>query len=141
MTTTTAMATTVATTDPFTFPERTIGTQMKTTFALLLAGGALAATQAGAATPFAAPAAAHGMAIDSAAAPEVVLLAGSDSDEGGWLWLAEDDEDDDSSGEDDCDPVKDPSCAQGGNAAPAGKVAPPKNGLFTDGTAPVVKSN
>lgn len=116
---------------------------MKTTFALLLASGALAATQAGAATAFAAPVAAHGMAIDSTApAPETaVLLAGSDSDEGGWLWLAEDDEDDDSSGEDDCDPVKDPSCAQGGNAAPAGKVAPPKNGLFTDGTAPVVKSN
>ena len=28
-----------------------------------------------------------------------------------------------------------------GNAAKAGTVAPPKNGLFTDGTAPVVKSN
>ena len=37
----------------------------------------------------------------------------------------------------------DPGClTQGrGNAAPAGSIAPPKNGLFTDGTVPQVKSN
>lgn len=40
---------------------------------------------------------------------------------------------------DDCN-LNDPACAAG-NAAPAGTVAPPKNGLFTNGTAPVVKSN
>ena len=118
---------------------------MKHGIALLLAGGALAATPFAMATP--APAA-PGLTIDSTAstpdpsAPQAaLLLAGADSDEGGWLWLADDGSDDDSSGDDDCDPVKDPTCAQAGNAAPAGKVAPPKNGLFTDGTAPVVKSN
>ncbi len=45
------------------------------------------------------------------------------------------DADEEGGGGDDC-----PSGAAG-NAAKAGTVAPPKNGLFTNGTAPVVKSN
>lgn len=61
-----------------------------------------------------------------------------DDDEGGWLWPKSHDDDDD----DDCE-EDDGDCAAGpnGNAAKAGTVAPPKNGHFTDGTAPLVKSN
>jgi hypothetical protein len=50
----------------------------------------------------------------------------------------DDDDDDDCEGEDEED-----NCASAtpGNASKVGTVAPPRNGLFTDGTAPVVKSN
>jgi hypothetical protein len=64
-----------------------------------------------------------------------------DEGEGGWFWsLSEDDDEDDN----DCeDGDEDDDCGAGtaGNAAKAGTVAPPQNGLFTNGTAPVVKSN
>jgi hypothetical protein len=63
-----------------------------------------------------------------------------DDEEGGRLSSSvdEDDDDDDCEGEDDED-----NCASAttGNASKAGTVAPPRNRLFTDGTAPVVKSN
>ena len=67
-----------------------------------------------------------------------------DEGEGGWL-SSSDDEDDDDDGEDgNCEAEDDDDdCASAttGNASKAGTVAPPRNGLFTDGTAPVVKSN
>mgnify|MGYP001764878919 CR=1 FL=1 len=69
--------------------------------------------------------------------PALTLIDDDDEDEdGGSLWPSSDDDDD--CGDDDED-----SCAAGaaGDAAKAGTVPPPKNGLFTDGTAPVVKSN
>ena len=64
-----------------------------------------------------------------------------DENEGGVLWSSDDDDDDDEDG--DCDAEDDDDCtpATTGNASKAGTVAPPRNGLFTDGTAPVVKSN
>lgn len=89
-------------------------------------------------------------------APEVdLILIDDDEDDEGWLWSrwGEDDDDDDEDDDDDDDDEEDDDCddddeagndcALGatGNAAKAGTVAPPKNGLFTDGTAPVVKSN
>ena len=65
-----------------------------------------------------------------------------DDDEGEGGWLSSDDEDDDDDGDCEADDDED-NCASAttGNASKAGTVAPPRNGLFTDGTAPVVKSN
>lgn len=66
---------------------------------------------------------------------------GDDEGEGGWFWSQSEDDDED---DDDCDEGDDgDDCAAGsaGNAAKAGTVPPPPNGLFTNGTAPVVKSN
>lgn len=70
--------------------------------------------------------------------PPLVLVADDEGDEdGGWLSFG----DDDSSG-DDCDPEEETCPATGsGNAAPAGTVAPPANGLFGDGKAPVASTN
>lgn len=72
---------------------------------------------------------------------DLTLIDGDgDENEGGRSWSLSDDEEDD----DDCeDDDEGEGCVTGaaGNAAKAGTVAPPKNGLFTDGTAPVVKSN
>ena len=64
-----------------------------------------------------------------------------DENEGGVLWSSDDDDDDDEDG--DCEAEDDDDCtpATTGNASKPGTVAPPRNGLFTDGTAPVVKSN
>ena len=59
------------------------------------------------------------------------------ADPGAMVTLIDSDDDDDCEEEDD----DDCAAAPNGNAAKAGTVAPPKNGLFTDGTAPVVKSN
>jgi hypothetical protein len=78
-----------------------------------------------------------------------LILIDDDEDDEGWLWSRwnedDDDDDDDDDEDDDCDDDDEggKDCASGatGNAAKAGTVAPPKNGLFTDGTAPVVKSN
>ena len=85
-----------------------------------------------------------------------VVLADGDDGQGGWPFfgLGQDDDDDDEDDEDD------DGCAGGdddagggsgctgkvggktrGNAAPAGSVAPPKNGLFGDGKPPAVKTN
>ena len=63
-----------------------------------------------------------------------------DDDDGGWLSSSDDEDDDDG----DCEAEEDDDdCASAttGNASKAGATAPPRNGLFTDGTAPVVKSN
>lgn len=121
---------------------------MKQALALILASGTLGlAADANAGT---APLAAHGFVFEDAATADQPLLASDDGEGGSWLWSAgggSDDGNGDGSDEgngggsdsDDCN-LNDPACAAG-NAAPAGTVAPPKNGLFTDGTAPIVKSN
>jgi len=67
---------------------------------------------------------------------------GEDEGEGGWLSSSDDEDDDDDDEGGECE-AEDDDCAPAttGNASKAGTVAPPRNGLFTDGTAPVVKSN
>jgi hypothetical protein len=119
---------------------------MKLAFAFLLMTTALGAVSA-------AQAAGHGLPrtpdanLDASPAPDSVVTLidgderGDETDDGdddrtGNRDDSEDDDDDDCEDEDD-------ACATraAGNAAPAGTVAPPKNGLFTNGTAPVVKSN
>ncbi len=89
------------------------------------------------------PSLAPEISLASRAVPGADLtLIDDDADEdSGWLWSWSDDEDDDDC-EDDHDEGGD-DCAGGsaGNPAKAGTVAPPKNGLFTDGIAPVVTLN
>jgi hypothetical protein len=77
-------------------------------------------------------------------APLTLIDDDGDEGEGSWFWsLSDDDDDDDDDCEEDDDDEGGDDCSAGAadNAAKAGTVAPPKNGLFTDGTAPVVKSN
>lgn len=79
---------------------------------------------------------------------------GEDDDEGGWLSSSDDDDEDDdeAEGDDDDDGDTDKECssddgdddcpaASTPNASKAGTVAPPRNGLFTEGTAPAVTLN
>lgn len=72
-------------------------------------------------------------------APDGAVTLVDGDEEGGWIWQWGEDDDD----EDEDDDCEDDNCATGaaGNPAKAGTVAPPQNGLFTNGTAPVVKSN
>lgn len=122
---------------------------MKQVFALVLAGSALIAGQDALAAN--APVAAHGFAFDDAqmAATGRSLTptrVSDDGEEGAWFFSnggGSGSGDDNGGDSDDCSAADDPSCALGGagNAAPAGTVAPPQNGLFTNGTAPQVKSN
>ena len=65
-------------------------------------------------------------------APLTLIDDDGDEGEGGWFWSQSGD---DEEGGDDC------TAGTVGNAAKAGTAPPPKNGLFTNGTAPVVKSN
>lgn len=123
---------------------------MKQALALILASGTLGLApeaDAGSAPQSAHPFVFEGPDRATAAQP---LLVDDDEDGGNWFWSAGGGSDDGNGGgsdegngggsdSDDCN-LNDPACAAG-NAAPAGSVAPPKNGLFTDGTAPVVKSN
>lgn len=138
---------------------------MKMSQVVLLMGTALAAS---AGLDGAAFASGQGMVTGLRAATAgqgaLVLVDGSDEDDeggGGWLgsWGEYEGGDDDAGGDggeggddaggdggDDCDEDEDGgagACAGtgAGNAAKAGTVAPPKNGLFTDGTAPVVTTN
>jgi hypothetical protein len=126
--------------------------KMKQLFALVLAGSALMSGQdAQAAT---APVAAQRAALDAALAATDPSLAPTpvrdDADEGTWVssnggGSGSDDHNGDDSDSDsaDCTAEDDPSCTLGGagNAAPAGTVSPPQNGLFTKGTAPQATSN
>jgi hypothetical protein len=66
---------------------------------------------------------------------ELPLVFVSDDDERGWSRLFGRDDDEDDDDEDDDDDYK------GGarNPAPAGSVAPPKNGLFGNGAPPQVQ--
>ena len=68
---------------------------------------------------------------------------GEDEGEGGWLSSSDDEDDDDDDEDGECEAEDDDDCtpATTGNASKPGTVEPPRNGLFTDGTAPVVKSN
>jgi hypothetical protein len=50
-------------------------------------------------------------------------------------------DDDDDDDDDDCDDDDDDCGNSAGNAAPAGTVAPPQNGLFGNGAAPKVQMN
>jgi hypothetical protein len=87
----------------------------------------------------------EGVGLSAGQAPDSLLtLIDDDGDddegEGGWLSSSDDEDDDD----DDCDADEDDDdCASAtpGNASKAGTTAPPRNGLFTDGTAPVATSN
>jgi hypothetical protein len=85
-----------------------------------------------------------GQSADQAPDSMLILIdddGDDDDEEGGRLSSSDDedeDDDDDCEGEDDED---DCASATTGNASKAGIVAPPRNGLFTDGTAPVLKSN
>jgi hypothetical protein len=94
----------------------------------------------------------QGAGLLAGQAPDSTLtLVGDDGDddgaEDGRMSSSDDgdDGDDDDDGEDDdCGAEEDDGdCASAttGNASKAGTVAPPRNGLFTGGTAPVVKSN
>lgn len=114
---------------------------MKLAIALLMMTSSLGAGSAAlAAGQGAAPLLGAGLSRSALPGADLTLIdSDEDEDEGGWLWSRSDDddeceEDDDEGGD---------GCAAGatGNAAKAGTAPPPKNGLFTDGTAPVVKSN
>lgn len=123
---------------------------MKQLFALVLAGSALVGGQDARAAN--APVAAHGFAFDGPiTTPKPALpptRISDDGEDGSWFWSngggsGSGDDNGGGSGSDDCNTADDPACALRGtgNAAPAGSVAPPQNGLFTNGTAPQVKSN
>lgn len=121
---------------------------MKQIFTLVLAGSALIAGQDVLAAT--APVAAHGFAFDVPMAATGLSLpptrVSDDGEEGAWFFSnggGSGSGDDNGGDSEDCTAADDPSCALGGagNAAPAGTVAPPQNGLFTNGTAPQVKSN
>ena len=90
--------------------------------------------------------------LTSRMAPDAFLtLIDDDGDEGeaNWSWSLSGEDDDHDDDDDECEDDDEGGgegedyCTAGaaGNAARAGTVAPPKNGLFTNGTAPVVKSN
>jgi hypothetical protein len=120
---------------------------MKLAIALLLMTttlGAGSAVLAAGLAPFPTPD--TSLARRTAPGPDLTLIEDDGDEDGGWLWSGlnddDDDEDDDDDACDDDDQGGD-GCTTGaaGDAAKAGTVAPPKNGLFTDGTAPVVKSN
>lgn len=113
---------------------------MKLPLTLILLGSTLSA---GAQTPIAPP---HPMVQGQMVAdlgspdlgsPVLLLAADDDEDDSGWLSFG----DDDSSGEDCDEDEEDCPTAGRGNAAPAGTVAPPANGLFGDGKAPTASTN
>ena len=108
---------------------------MKLPLTLILLGSAMAAS---AQTPMApTPPAVHARVIADLDAPLVHISDAEDDEDGGWLSFGGDRSD-----EDDCD-EEDEDCptAGRGNAAPAGTVAPPANGLFGDGKAPTASTN
>lgn len=121
---------------------------MKRTFAIMAASGAIGlAGEALAGGVSAAPRALVFEVADAAGAAQPLRVSDDGDDDGGWFWSngGGSGSDDGNGGSDDSNDCNDddPGClTQGrGNAAPAGSIAPPKNGLFTDGTVPQVKSN
>ncbi len=112
---------------------------MKLTFALLLISTTLGVGSASVAASRGLTFMSDAHLTSRPAKAATMTLIDDDEKEGkaGWFWSLSDN-DDDCQGDDD-----EGACAAGdaGNPAKAGTVAPPKNGLFTDGTAPVVKSN
>lgn len=120
---------------------------MKHGFALLLASSAICL--AGGAFAGGAPVTAHAFVFEEATSAQAdaarpILVdddeEGEEDDDGGWFSSDDDEDDDDDCGEEDDDAG---GCLPGGagNPARAGTVTPPRNGLFTDGTAPKVISN
>lgn len=119
---------------------------MKRTFALLLITtvlGSGSAAIAGGQGLFLLP----DVGVASRAVPGATptLIDGDEDEDSGWLWSwSGEEEEDDDEDDDECEDDDDENdCAAGatGNAAKAGTAPPPNNGLFTDGTAPEVKSN
>lgn len=85
---------------------------------------------------------------DSASDPAIRLASGGDDDDHrGWFGLFSRDDDDDDDDEGNCGDDEDDedegsaACATGIAPAPAGSIAPPDNGLFNTGAAPVVQAN
>lgn len=126
---------------------------MKTTFALLLMTTAIGAATGALATVPALVTGPVGVVAEGSAANAVGLTQISDDNEdGSWFWPASNGggSDDGNGGgsssgggnDDDCEDDDEGGVACGaGNAAPAGTVAPPSNGLFTKGTAPTATTN
>lgn len=112
---------------------------MKISFAPVIAATAFAATAALANTPGAALVQRPALAGVPSASAMVTLIDSDDDDaESGWfksLGQSDGDDCDDDADEGGC------TSAVGANPAPAGTTAPPRNGLFTDGTAPAAKTN
>ena len=121
---------------------------MKQALALILAGttiGLAPEAMAGGGVPAAHPFVLEGPDVQ-AVGPERALQISDDGDDdqSGWLWRGNgggsgSGDDNGGGSSDDCN-RDDPTCRIG-NAAPAGSMAPPKNGLFTDGTAPRATTN
>lgn len=129
---------------------------MKTTFALLLMTTAISAATGAMAMvpqPVTGPLVPE---AERAAAPQASMTQISDdAEDGSWFWPASDgDGSDDGNGNgSSSDGGSDDACAEddegeaacalrgAGNAAPAGTVAPPSNGLFTKGTQPTAATN
>jgi hypothetical protein len=113
---------------------------MKLAFVLLLMtttlGAGSAALSAGQGRSLTARA---GLPHRTAPGADLTLIDDDEEEDGGWVRSSSDDsddcEDDDDEGGGGC------TAGTAGDAAKAGMAPPPKNGLFTDGTAPVVKSN
>lgn len=148
----TTTATTAMTTEPADRKGALPGTlsirkiRMKLALALLLMTTTLGTASAVLAAGPARPLLPETGILSQAAPGDALTQIDDDGDRGadGWFWSSsDDDEDDDDDCEEDDDQGEENGCAAGatGNAAKAGTVAPPKNGLFTNGTAPVVKSN
>jgi hypothetical protein len=127
---------------------------MRSMFALLLMSTAIStATGVGAQTQWFV--ANHSdVTTQNEAAPSAALTQVSDDDS--WFWPASNggssdatngggSDDGNGGGSDDCEEggEGDDACGLGasGNAAPAGTVAPPSNGLFSNGTAPKAITN
>lgn len=110
---------------------------MKTTIAILAATTALGAIMA-------IPAIAT-IRIADAGSPLTSFSAPTESMQDGTVLLASGDDEDNDEGTDDCDDDEGDddagACAAGSNPAPAGTVAPPANGLFSNGAAPQVQVN
>jgi len=120
---------------------------MKLTFALLLMATTLGAGSAVFAAGQGLPLTPDPSLAPRTAPSAALTLIDDDGDEGegGWFWSLSHDDDDNGDDDDDCEDEHDGgnNCASGAasNAAKAGTAPPPNNGLFTDGTAPVVTSN
>jgi hypothetical protein len=105
---------------------------MKTTLALLAATTALGAMMS-------IPAIGATRTTDADSPKGAFSTSTGTAQEGVVLLASGEDEDDDEG--DDCDDDDEVGCAAGSNPAPAGTVAPPANGLFSTGAAPLVQVN
>lgn len=76
-------------------------------------------------------------------APAATVIGSGESQP--QLWLVDDDDDEHGDGrrgdDEDDDDCEDGGCGAANNPAPAGRAAPPENGLFDTGAAPQVQVN